>query len=258
MQPAQGLPNCPPITKNTSSAGATVPRRKPAAEEEFMELHPWANAQHPAHHQTLHPARQTLGIYRPDRPDKPYSPLSTPATQNQNADIIFPQGSASTVAEAHSGPNSSTIQNPATREQLARNAGPDRDLTSWDLNSVTSLKLVATPVEASVAQLGIQETDKAKPSQLGVKLRSRPSSTSRNAMQKNNIAVDKALSPSLATDSIDRPSGPNTLPPAANRFPMVKMEETLHASRQTPTIQYHHPAVPTNPALNGQVDRIGA
>lgn len=217
-----------------------------------MELHPWANAQHPAHHQSLHPPRQISGFYRPD------SPLSTAASQNRNADVNFPQGSASTIAEAHSGPNSSAAPTPATRKQVTRNAAPNRDLTSRDLNPVTPIKVMATPAEASVANLGMQEIDKAKTSQLGVKVKSRPSSTSRSSLRKNNAVVDTTRSSPQVTDLSDQTTGPTALPSASNRYPVVKVEETLHPSRQTPTIQYHHPPVPTNPALNGQVDRIGA
>ena len=226
MQPSQELLNRAPVTKNSLPAGVNASRRKPAAEEEFLERHPWANAQ----------------------PYRPNSPLSTPVLQRRTVEVHLPQDSTSAIYKAHSGPNSSAIQSPPIREQIPRNVEPSRDLTSDQPRSITPTKAVAALTEASTANSNMQESiavDKAKPSQLGARVQSRPSSVPRNPLQKNHSIADGVLSSPRVIDPADKPMGTNALSSSAIRYPVVKVEEALHSSRQIPTIQYHHPPVPT-------------
>lgn len=74
------------VTSNFSNISA------PAAEEQFLEKNPWANAQHPAHR---------LGISRQNssRSPLPDSTFLTPSNQDRLGDKPSVVGSASTIAE---------------------------------------------------------------------------------------------------------------------------------------------------------------
>lgn len=103
-----------------------------AAEEAFLEQTPWANPQHPIHHQQSHhhysqqhrPQGQTF--------DVSHASFATPAAQKQVVDVNAPNGSASTIAENISAANSSANNTPYGVEQETRYQalGPSRNLGS--------------------------------------------------------------------------------------------------------------------------------
>ncbi|KAF7594240.1 hypothetical protein BBP40_009792 [Aspergillus hancockii] len=86
-----------------------------AAEEAFLEQTPWANPQHPIHHQQQIPQRPQSRVF-----ENPRAPsYTTPAAQKRVVDIHAPNGSASTIAE-----NSSANNTPYDHEQPAQGLGP--------------------------------------------------------------------------------------------------------------------------------------
>lgn len=100
------------------------------AEESFMERNPWANPQHPIHHQqTQHQYPQA---HRPQ--PRPFeapstSSFATPAAQKRVVDVHAPNGSASTIPESASAANSSANNTPYGTEQDPRypHQGPWRN-----------------------------------------------------------------------------------------------------------------------------------
>ncbi|CAG8275804.1 unnamed protein product [Penicillium olsonii] len=95
-----------------------------AAEEAFLEQTPWANPQHPIHHQQPHNHQQQhLPQHRPQaRPFEQPQPSSytTPAAQKRVVDVNAPNGSASTIPENASAANSSANNTPYGLEQDPR------------------------------------------------------------------------------------------------------------------------------------------
>ncbi|KAB8207469.1 Sds3-like-domain-containing protein [Aspergillus parasiticus] len=86
-----------------------------AAEEAFLEQTPWANPQHPIHHQQQIPPRPQSRVF-----ENPRAPAyTTPAAQKRVVDIHAPNGSASTIAE-----NSSANNTPYDHEQPTQGLGP--------------------------------------------------------------------------------------------------------------------------------------
>ncbi|KAE8351227.1 Sds3-like-domain-containing protein [Aspergillus coremiiformis] len=86
-----------------------------AAEEAFLEQTPWANPQHPVHHQQQMPQRPQGRVF-----ENPRAPAyTTPAAQKRVVDIHAPNGSASTIAE-----NSSANNTPYDHEQPTQGIGP--------------------------------------------------------------------------------------------------------------------------------------
>jgi len=76
----------------------------PAAEEQFLEQNPWANAQHPVH---------KLGMSRQNSNRSPLDDsMVTPANRQRLADNSHPIGSASTILENPSAPVSSAMNTP--------------------------------------------------------------------------------------------------------------------------------------------------
>ena len=80
---------------------------RPAAENEFLQQTPWANPQHPIHHQYLQRAHRPAST----QPKAPTS-TETPAAQKAGSDVNTMGGSASTIPEQASAPISSTLNTP--------------------------------------------------------------------------------------------------------------------------------------------------
>ena len=79
-----------------NSLVSMLARSKPAAEEQFLEQTPWANPQHPAHQQN--PAAANRRTLQSSRPHSPHATLQAPRRS------VAGLGSASTIADQHSGP----------------------------------------------------------------------------------------------------------------------------------------------------------
>ncbi|MCJ1370328.1 hypothetical protein MMC20_001541, partial [Loxospora ochrophaea] len=99
----------PPGLKVSLSAPSNFTRQKPAAEEQFLESTPWANPQHPIHHQSITNIQRRASGY--------LGPFQTPVVQRQATDHNAHNGSASTIAEIQSGQGSSLGPTPTTLDR---------------------------------------------------------------------------------------------------------------------------------------------
>ncbi|KKZ67318.1 hypothetical protein EMCG_07002 [[Emmonsia] crescens] len=111
--------NAPPSFPRPSrprSTFTTTPSTtaRPGAAEEFLEQTPWANAQHSSHEQYLQQLQQTRLNEQQHRADNVYA---TPAAQQRIVDLHGPNGSASTIPDHPSAPNSSAANTPQVAEQ---------------------------------------------------------------------------------------------------------------------------------------------
>lgn len=224
-------------------ATASFPRQRPGAEEHFLEQNAWANPQHPAHHQQrIH--RQVSGLSRAA------TPSSTPAGQRRVVDLTEPQGSASTIAEPQSGPNSSMAPTPATGEAPRPvQSGRDTEMSESIVDSTPSRVVNGSLLDSTPANLALQDSSRAK--------------------------ADKKISPSLLKNmSIDSqtPSAlPKPLPfmhtggstPGIRtstpvRYPVIKAEDAKVGSRNSPISHQFHGAAPVSTASNRKLNRFAA
>lgn len=243
-----------PVRTNLSTV-ANYPRQKPAAEEQFLEQNPWANAQHPAHHQNHPFQRQASGVPRPD------SPAITPAAQRRIIDIAGHQDSASTITEPHSGPPSSAVVTPATGEKVARAIEDGLEVASENLAASTPSKTLGTRANGVVltrATHGTMVSEKSRASTLGALIRSRTSSGSRTRVPKTQALPDGPAKSATKVNALASSRTASVPPSTPVRYSMIKAEESLHPPRQPSSLQYHHPVVQASGPSNGQVDRIGA
>ena len=100
-----------------SASLQNVSRQRPAAEEQFLEQTPWANPQHPLHHQLLSAAQRQNSLH-----SRPFSPFTTPAPPRRVIDNNAITGSASTIAALQSAQNSSVAPTPASGEHRVVNS----------------------------------------------------------------------------------------------------------------------------------------
>ena len=100
------------VRVNTSASGFV--KQRPVTDDQFLEQTPWANPQHPAHHQIPITAHR-----RVSHQSRPSSPFITPAAQRSIIDGIMPNGSASTIADLYSTHSSSIAPTPASVEQTS-------------------------------------------------------------------------------------------------------------------------------------------
>ena len=236
--------NQPPALKTSLSATAGFHRQRPAAEEHFLEQTPWANPQHPSHHQQRQQMHRQVSAL-----SRAATPSTTPAGQRRVIDLTEPQGSASTIAEPQSGPNSSMAPTPATGE-AARLVQSDLHRAVGD-NFVDSTpsKIMGGPSEAPPMSQSLPEatTDKGKAPQV-----SKSPSLSRQISQDAHTpsaAIAKPL-PFMHTGGSSSTPGIRASTPV--RYPVIKSEDASQLSRRSPLPhQYHQPA-PVSTVGNGQ------
>ncbi|OCK77611.1 hypothetical protein K432DRAFT_303785 [Lepidopterella palustris CBS 459.81] len=82
-----------------------------AAEEQFIEQTPWANPQHPAHHQSHY---QGIAVAPPRTVSQNYH---TPVAQRRMVDVGAPNGSASTIDMLSNTPSSAVAPGQAAQDQ---------------------------------------------------------------------------------------------------------------------------------------------
>ena len=207
-------------------------------DERFLEQNPWANPQHPAH---SHLQRQRSALSRP------VSPLVTPAPQKRVIDLTGMQGSASTIAETQSGPNSSVVPTPLTGEQGAQESASHN---GGGIHS-TPIKQPELPIDKDV-----------------------PISNARNhttgpmkhhsILQQSHISRKPQVYAAGPSHSIPVEQPSSTLyskkstPSSPPRFPTVKAEEPTHGIHQSPLNHSYQTPTPVSTGANGQIRRFGA
>ncbi|KAL9069800.1 MAG: hypothetical protein Q9161_005259 [Pseudevernia consocians] len=236
---AQNAQNHHAALRANLSATASFPRQRPGAEEHFLEQNPWANPQHPAHHQQrMH--RQVSGL----------TPSSTPAGQRRLVDLSEPQGSASTIAEPQSGPNSSMAPTPATGETSKPvQAGRKPEMSESIGDSTPSRVVNGRLLDMTPANLALQDSSSAK-----AEKRSSPSIPRNLSIDSQTTnALPKPL-PFMHTGGIT--PGMRTSTPV--RYPIIKAEDANVGSRHSPIPHQFHGAAPVSTASNGQMNRFAA
>ncbi|KAG5300945.1 transcriptional regulatory protein DEP1 [Histoplasma ohiense] len=103
----------PSLPRSTFTTTPSTTAR-PGAAEEFLEHTPWANPQHSSHEQYLQQLQQIRMNEEQHRAENVYA---TPAAQQRVVDLHAPNGSASTIPDHASAPNSSATKTPQDVEQ---------------------------------------------------------------------------------------------------------------------------------------------
>ncbi len=108
---------------------AAVSRPKTSADEQYLEEHAWANPHHPAH-QHFHLLAQPQASQQAQLS----SSLITPAAQRRLIDRSTIKGSASTIPDETSAPNSSAAVTPVNVAQVSNRQQRDKSFVT-DSNS---------------------------------------------------------------------------------------------------------------------------
>lgn len=227
--------NQPPALKTSLSATAGFHRQRPAAEEHFLEQTPWANPQHPSHHQQRQQMHRQVSAL-----SRAATPSTTPAGQRRVIDLTEPQGSVSTIAEPPSGPNSSTAPTPATGEAARLMQSDLHRVVGKNFVDSTPSKIMGGPSEAPPVSQSLPGamTDNGKAPQV-----SKSPSLSRQISQEAHTpsaAIAKPL-PFMHTGGSSSTPGIRASTPV--RYPVIKSEDASQLSRRSPLPhQYHTPA----------------
>ncbi|KAL8823345.1 MAG: hypothetical protein Q9191_005941 [Dirinaria sp. TL-2023a] len=238
LQPPQPQPT---ISRPTLTASSSLSRQKSAADERFLEQNPWANPQHPVH---SHLQRQRSALSRPE------SPLVTPAPQKRVIDLTGTQGSASTIPETQSGPNSSMAPTPLAGEQAVQ---PSTSHNGGGIHS-TPIKQPEVPNDNDIP------ISNARDHTIG-------SLKHHSAHQQGHIATHSkkphvyGVGPShslVAEQSSPAFFPKKNTPSSPPRFPTVKAEEPTHGMRQSPLSHSYRTPTPVSAEAHGQVHRFGA
>ena len=99
----------PAIPANSSMSNLS--RQRPDAEVDFLQQTPWANPQHPVHHQITNTAHRQVSHH-----SRPHSPFVTPTTHRQNIDNSRPNGTASTTLDPTSIHGFSIVPTPSSMD----------------------------------------------------------------------------------------------------------------------------------------------
>ena len=232
---AQSAQNHHAALRANLSATTTFHQHRPGAEKHFLEQNPWANPQHPAHHQQrLH--RQVSGL------SGAATRSSTPAGQRRVVDCAEPQGSASTIAEPHSGPNSSVAQTPATGEA-------SKLVQSRRKNEMSESVADSTPsrvgngnfLDSIPAHLALQDSSSGKAGN-----KNSPSLT-------RNIQIEHRTPGVLPKPLPFMHTGGST----PVRHPVIGAEDANVGSRHSPIPHQLHGATPISTS-DGRVNRFAA
>lgn len=238
---AQNAQNHHAALRANLSATASFPRQRPGAEEHFLEQNPWANPQHPAHHQQrMH--RQVSG-------PRAAAPSSTPTGQRRLVDLAEPK-SASTIAEPQSGPSSSMAPTPATGEaSKLLQSGRHSEMSDRIVDSSPSRVVDGTLLDSTPANLALQSSSKAK-----AEKRESPSLLKNKSIDSLTPSTLPKPLPFMHTGGLT--PGIRTSTPI--RYPVIKAEDPKVGSRHSPIPHQFHGAAAVSTASNGQMNRFTA
>ena len=217
-----------------------------------MERNPWANAQHPAHSlQRQQIRRQVSALSRAP------TPSSTPPAQRRVVDLTKPQGSASTIAEPQSGPNSSMVPTTATGEPETLAQLGKTPLLGGILIDSTPSRMARGSVEAIPAAMTLLETatDNGGEPQSNIPDHRQSSSVPENISRETqaSIALPKPL-PFMQSGSSSSKLNVQTSSPA--RYPTIKAEDTSYISRHSPVSHQYHVPAPVSAMPGGELNRF--
>ena len=229
-----------PALRTNMSGTAGFPRQRPAAEEHFLEQNAWANPQHPSHHQQRqHMHRQVSAL------SGAATPTSTPAAQRRVIDLTETQGSASTIAEPHSGPSSAVALNSATDKASKEPQSRQYRAIGDKPGESTPSRVVGVPIEAAQDNSVFPEHTTENGKVQSIKSdHSQSSSLQRNKPQDRQTpnAIPKPL-PFMHTGGSSSTPGVRTSTPV--RYPAIKAEDGSQHQRRSPHPYYSPAAVAT-------------
>ena len=226
-----------PALRTNLSGTAGFSRQRPAAEEHFLEQNAWANPQHPSHHQQRqHMHRQVSAL------SGAATPTSTPAAQKRVIDLTEPVGSASTIAEPHSGPSSAVALTSATDKASKEPQSRQYRAIGDKPGESTPSRVFGVPIEAAQENSVFLEhtTEKGKGPQSIKSDHSRSSPLQRNKSQERQTpnAIPKPL-PFMHTGGSSSTPGVRTSTPV--QYSAIKAEDGSQHQRRSPH-PYHSPA----------------
>ncbi len=239
------------LRANSSSATVGFSRQKPAAEERFLEQTPWANPQHPAHHQQHHSLQRQISNL-----SRPASPFSTPIGQRRIVDLTVAHGSASTIAEPQSGPSSSMAPTPVTGEHMVKSGRLNQAFLADSKLSTTPSRLIEKPTKGPMSgSIGPElPNDKFHALPFGISERSGASSSLNNPLQ--NVPKD-APKPLSSKEGMPL-SSPSNFPTSSQiQYPVIKDEESSRPPRRSPALNHYEPPDSREIATNGHQERLG-
>lgn len=214
-----------------------------------MEQNPWANPQHPSHHQQLQLHRQVSGL------SGTATPLSTPAAQRRVVDMTEPQGSASTIPDHPSGPNSSIAATPATEAANVGQSSQSYAISGY-LHETTPSRKTVISEEGTAANMGPFDASRIRGKGSQSSKLDQSHSPSQLQHSSHDTQSSKALPkplPFLQTGGASSSTpGPRTATPG--RYAIVKAEDQSHVSRHSPMPQYNTPPVST--VAHGKMNRF--
>ena len=228
----------------TLSASASLSRLQPAAEEQFLEQNPWANAQHPAHQIYQHPQRQIHSLSGPP------SPVSTPAAQRRTTDVNVSNGSASTNAEQYSVPSSSIGPTPYAGDKgrvfsLPSRTPDNEGSVLYTPSNHTTIGMKSNASERAVAKSPPEQGHRI------VAAGSRPGTFS------NSPPYQPRKSSTTEAETLGRRAA-SSIGPSPFRYSTVKAEEALDSRHQSPNSPHFHIAARTGITNGVESGRFGA
>lgn len=228
------------------STTSSFSRQRIGADEHFLEQNPWANPQHPSHHQQRQLHRQVSGLSRA------VTPSLTPVAQRRIVDLTEPQGSASTIAEHTPGQSSSMTATPATAETVSLG---QILATSHNLLDSTPSRLTGSSVKAASANLAPLEASRDKvegPHMTKMNDGHSPPLGRPPSRDNQTIKTLPKPLPFLHTSSgSSLTSGPRTSTPG--RYTVIKIEDPRHSP-----MPQHQQTATVSTVANGQMNRFAA
>ena len=171
---------------------------------------------------------------------------STPAGRRRLVDLAEAHGSASTIAEPQSGPNSSIAQTPATGEasragQSGRKFGTSESIVDSTPSRVLNGGLLETPahLDSSSAKAGNKKS---------------PSLPRAKSIDGQTPSVLPKPLPFMHTGG----SAPGFRTSTPAHYPVIGAEEANVGSPHSPIPHQFHAAAPVSVASDGQVNRFVA
>ena len=176
------------------------------------------------------------------------TPSVTPAGQRRLVDLTEPQGSASTIAEAQSGLDSSIAPTPAAGEaSKSAHSGRDLEMRESVVESTPTRRINGSLVDFSPANVAVRDGSRAK------------ADTKSSPSLPRNMSTDSQTPNALPKPLPFMHTGGSTLGIRTStpvRYPIIKAEDANGASLHSPIPhQFHGPAA-VSTASNGQLNRF--
>lgn len=228
------------LSLHAALSAGPLPRRKPSADEQFLEQNAWANPQHPAHQHLQQLAQQQQA----SRQSHLSSSLITPVTQRRIIDRSSLKGSASTIPDENSVLSSSAAATPLNMEPQNRQPPgkgvimepyPLLSHTQPNLSSYSALAVAeddgsptetrrrvqnhGVPERAAVSQEspgGSQQATVPVPSSIFSAALNKQNAALRPGLFSEHLGIRASSSPSSAVKSNEVPDNPLSSPPGSH------------------------------------------